>query len=81
MRKYIRPPKAFVCNLDSNVSYETSPIAVNEAVLADLSHTDGVSHVERFATKPGLLKTDSAFQGIVLKGWERSTTGPFSVKT
>lgn len=57
-----------ITNLDSNVSYETSPIAVNEAVLADLSHTDGVSHVERFATKPGLLKTDSAFQGIVLKG-------------
>ncbi|MDD4432474.1 MAG: ABC transporter permease, partial [Parabacteroides sp.] len=57
-----------ITNLDSNVSYETSPIAVNEAVLTDLSHTDGVSHVERFATKPGLLKTDSAFQGIVLKG-------------
>ena len=27
-----------------------------------------ISHVETFATKPGLLKTDTDFQGIVLKG-------------
>ncbi|MDD2415159.1 MAG: ABC transporter permease [Parabacteroides sp.] len=57
-----------ITNLDSNISYETSPIAVNDTLLADLSKTAGISHVERFATKPGLLKTDSAFQGIVLKG-------------
>jgi len=57
-----------ITNLDSNISYETSPIAVNDTLLADLSKTSGISHVERFATKPGLLKTDSAFQGIVLKG-------------
>lgn len=57
-----------ITNLDSNISYETSPIAVNDTLLSDLSKTAGISHVERFATKPGLLKTDSAFQGIVLKG-------------
>lgn len=57
-----------ITNLDSNISYETSPIAVNDTLLADLSKTAGISHVERFATKPGLLKTDSAFQGIILKG-------------
>lgn len=57
-----------ITNLDSNISYETSPIAVSDTVLRDLTKTPGVSQVERFATKPGLLKTDSAFQGIVLKG-------------
>ena len=27
-----------------------------------------ISHVQRFSTKPGMIKTDDAFQGMVLKG-------------
>ena len=69
-----------ITNLDSNISYETSPIAVNDTLLADLSKTAGISHVERFATKPGLLKTDSAFQGIVLKGIGEEYDWTFSRK-
>ena len=26
-----------------------------------------ISHVQRFSTKPGMIKTDDAFQGMVLK--------------
>lgn len=57
-----------VANLDNNTSYETQPIAVNDSLLQALRSTPGIRHVDAFATKPGILKTDDAFEGIVLKG-------------
>lgn len=57
-----------VTNFDSNSSYETAPIAVSDTLLAELRAFPGVSHVETYATKLGILKTDTDFQGIVLKG-------------
>lgn len=57
-----------ITNFDSNSSYETVPIHVSDSLRRILSAIPGVRHVETFATKPGLLKTDSDFQGIVLKG-------------
>ena len=57
-----------ITNFDSNSSYETAPIHVSDSLLDMLRQTHGVRHAEAFATKPGLLKTDTDFQGIVLKG-------------
>ncbi len=57
-----------VTNLDNNTSYETQPIAVSDALMTQLQTDPTIKHVEAYATKPGILKTDSAFQGIVLKG-------------
>ncbi len=57
-----------ITNFDSNSSYETVPIAVSDSLLRALREFPHVRHVERFATKMGVLKTDTDFQGIVLKG-------------
>ena len=57
-----------VTNLDNNTSYETQPIAVSDSLVMQLQADPNIKHVEAYATKPGILKTDSAFQGIVLKG-------------
>lgn len=57
-----------VTNLDNNTSYETQPIAVSDQLMTQLQTDPTIKHVEAYATKPGILKTDSAFQGIVLKG-------------
>lgn len=57
-----------ITNFDNNASYESSPIAVSDTLLHDLQAFPGIRHVEAFATKPGILKTDNDFQGIVLKG-------------
>lgn len=57
-----------ITNFDSNSSYELQPIAVSDTLMAHLSDCPGVRHVERFATKLGILKTEQDFQGIVLKG-------------
>jgi len=57
-----------ITNFDSNTSYEMHAVNVNDSLIDALQHTDGVKHVERFATKPGIVKTDDNFQGVVLKG-------------
>ncbi|MDR2810864.1 MAG: ABC transporter permease [Tannerellaceae bacterium] len=53
---------------DSNTSYETQPIALSDSLLRTIVSHPGIRHVEAFATKPGILKTDRDFQGIILKG-------------
>ena len=64
-----------IMNFDSNSSYESQPIAVSDTLLNALDAFPGIRHVEKFATKLGILKTDQDFQGIVLKGWIRIMTG------
>jgi lipoprotein-releasing system permease protein len=57
-----------ITNLDNNTSYETVPIAIDDTLLRTLRSHPDIRHVEAFATKPGILKTETDFQGIVLKG-------------
>ncbi len=57
-----------ITNFDNNASYESSPIAASDTLMEYLAAFPGITHVEAFATKPGILKTDSDFQGVVLKG-------------
>ena len=59
-----------ITNFSSNNSYESTPIAVSDTLLAELRQFPGIRHVQAFGTKPGILKTDTDFQGIVLKGIE-----------
>ncbi|MDR2086816.1 MAG: ABC transporter permease [Dysgonamonadaceae bacterium] len=55
-------------NLDSNISYETHPIAVSDTLLDELRRMPEIRHVQKFATKPGIIKTNNDSQGIILKG-------------
>ncbi|GAB6120737.1 ABC transporter permease [Dysgonomonas termitidis] len=57
-----------ITNLANNSTYETQPVCVTPELISQLEKTEGIKHVEVFATKPGIIKTDSAFQGVVLKG-------------
>ena len=57
-----------IVNLDSNQSFETNPISQNQAFLPELKNIEGVRHVQVFATKPGIIRTDEEIQGVVLKG-------------
>lgn len=57
-----------ITNFDNNSSYETMPIAVSDSLLQALRAFPGIKHIEGYATKMGILKTDSDFQGVVLKG-------------
>lgn len=57
-----------ISNFDNNNTYETNPIKVDKALIKRITAIDGVTHVQRFATKPGIIKTSTEFQGIVIKG-------------
>lgn len=57
-----------VVNYDSNKSYQTEPIDKNQPFLGKLDSLPEVRHVQEFATKPGMIKTDDDIQGVVLKG-------------
>lgn len=57
-----------IVNFDSNSSYETIPVSASQPWLNQLKSLEGVKHVEVFATKPGIVKTDEEMMGMVLKG-------------
>ena len=60
-------------SFDNNNTYDMQPIEVDDSLLCQLNSYPHVQAVAPFITKPGMLKTDSAFHGIVLKGtdyWE-----------
>ena len=57
-----------IVNFDSNISYETAPVSTNLSFIPKIKDMPGIKHVEVFATKAGIIKTDEDIQGVVLKG-------------
>ena len=57
-----------IVNFDNNNTYDLQPIEVPDSLLQRLQSFEHVAKAAPFITKPGMLKTDSAFHGIVLKG-------------
>ena len=57
-----------VVNFDNNATYELQPVEVSDSLLQKLRGLPYVKQVSTFASKPGILKTDSVFQGIIFKG-------------
>lgn len=57
-----------ITSFDNNNTYEYQPIFAPDSMLTMLRSLPHVESVNTFATKPGMLKTGDAFQGIVLKG-------------
>lgn len=57
-----------IVNFDSNISYETQPIHSAPVFLPSLSEVLGVSHIQVFALKAGIVKTEHDIEGLVLKG-------------
>ncbi|MDR2498227.1 MAG: ABC transporter permease [Tannerellaceae bacterium] len=61
-----------VTNFDGNISFESHPIVTDQSLLSIVEQSPNVARAMPFATKPGLLKTKSENQGIVLKGIDPS---------
>lgn len=55
-------------NRDINETYETLSISKNQPFYPNLTSIKGINHIQIFATKPGIIKTKTEVQGIVLKG-------------
>ncbi|MFV0346837.1 MAG: FtsX-like permease family protein [Bacteroidales bacterium] len=57
-----------VTKLNNNNSYETESFDKNHPIRKIILTTKGVSSVSPYATKPGVLKTDTEIHGVVFKG-------------
>jgi lipoprotein-releasing system permease protein len=57
-----------ITNFDSNISFETTPISDTQSFVPQIKKIAGVRHMQVFATKAGIIKTDEDIQGVVLKG-------------
>lgn len=55
-------------SLNLNSSLETPPLTFDSTLVSQIAATSGVRSVQPYITKPGIIKTDDAFQGIALKG-------------
>lgn len=57
-----------VANFMTLQTSESYPVAMNDSMMNVLKRLRGVEHVQRYAYKQGILKTDSDFLGVVFKG-------------
>jgi lipoprotein-releasing system permease protein len=57
-----------IVNFDSNLSFETAPINEVQDFIPKIKLIPGIRHVQVFATKAGIIKTNDEIQGVVLKG-------------
>jgi len=61
----------------SNFTYEMNPVHVSDTLVNELRAVPGVAHVQRLFTKPGMIKTSTDFQTVVLKGADADYDGTF----
>jgi len=53
---------------DNNSDVSTSPISIRQNFYPKFKNVEGISHVQAVASKAGIIRTASAFEGIVFKG-------------
>jgi lipoprotein-releasing system permease protein len=58
-----------ISNYDNNLSEVTlTPISKTQEFYPNFNSVAGISHVQAIATKAGIIRTETAFEGIILKG-------------
>ncbi len=57
-----------ITHYDFNTSFEPRPISSHQEFLPDLLAFDEIRHIQVFATKPGLIRTDDEIHGVIMKG-------------
>ena len=55
-------------NFDANASYESSPVSMGQPFYPEIEEVDGIRHIQVFALKAGIIKTDDQLHGVILKG-------------
>lgn len=48
--------------------YQMAPMTAGDSLLNGFRNVPGVSHVQRYSAKPGMIMTSDNFQGMMLKG-------------
>ena len=53
---------------DNNSQITINPVSLDQDFYPDFSAVDGIANVQSFATKGGVIRTETDFEGIILKG-------------
>ena len=61
-----------IIKLDLNASYENSTFTVDSTTLKNIISYPEITHLQAFATKPGIIKTRDEVEGVVMKGIDAS---------
>ncbi len=61
-----------IAKLDLNTSYENTPFSISASELKQISKRSGISFIQPFATKPGIINAGNEAEGVVLKGVDKS---------
>ena len=58
-----------ITNYDNNASeVSVSPVSINQDFYPTFKGIDGINHVQAVASKGGIIRTESTFEGIIAKG-------------
>ena len=68
-------------NYDNNESLEPKPIFKNATWVNEIKEIEGVKHIQVFAQKAGVIKTDTEIEGVILKGIGSDFNSDFFAKT
>ena len=57
-----------ITNFTDNQSYESEPIELHQEFYPSITQQQGIKHIQTFATKAGIIKTEDEILGMLLKG-------------
>lgn len=61
-----------ISNYDNNQSKTTQkPISIHQNFYPEFTSVSGVKHIQPFATRAGIIRTEKSFEGVVLKGVDK----------
>lgn len=66
-----------IVNFDSNTSYESFPIEKDTFLYQNLQTNPNVTHVQVYATKPGIIKANNSVRGVIVKGIDNTYNWDF----
>ncbi|MCB0458365.1 MAG: ABC transporter permease, partial [Flavobacteriaceae bacterium] len=53
---------------DNNSQESTDPISINQAFYPEFKDVQGVKHIQAVATKFGVIRTETDFESVIVKG-------------
>lgn len=57
-----------ITHFDTGLSFETRPVDRNERFYKKIREDNRISHIQVFASKAGIIRTDEHIQGVMVKG-------------
>jgi lipoprotein-releasing system permease protein len=61
-----------ISKLNLNSSYENTPFSMSDTEYSKISKSKGISLIQPFATKPGIINAGDEAEGVVLKGVDKN---------